>query len=474
MGVCLSSPHAFQSNICLRPNASKQSIARSIIIKQSSAISYAAPMLPVIFLCGPIGVLQGIYAKYFNVPLSMIASVLLIARLFDAITDPAIGYYADRYYAKGGSRKLFVAIGCGLLIVSCGFLYMPVDNIGKGYLLTFFLMFYLAFTLFEIPHLAWAGDLAENNNDKNLLYSYRAIGSMLGGFIFYAIPLLPIFETKEITPEIMKWAFLIASIMMIPALHICISVTPDSHNSSVNKKLYSDESTSLAYHSIVANKPLLIFLLACFFTIFGSGMSNILLFIFVDTYLGMGEQFALAYMVSFAFGLGFVKLAYHIAPHWGNQNTWIVGIIIMSIGILGIALLKPTSDPKMLLYWMVLAIGGGAIMLVMIPPLLSNIVDYGTWKFGRERSATYFSLFTLLNKSVGACAGALALGIAGWFGFDPSMTDHNELSVHGLLLGFIWLPLLMFSVAVGFVLSIPINVEQHRVIRNRLDARVKK
>ena len=66
-------------------------------LTQFQGIAYGLPLLSLYFLFGPITLLQGIYAKHFGLGLTIIASVLLIARVFDAVTDPLIGYCADRY-----------------------------------------------------------------------------------------------------------------------------------------------------------------------------------------------------------------------------------------------------------------------------------------------------------------------------------------------------------------------------------------
>ena len=89
-------------------------------------VAYGLPLLPLYFLFGPITILQGIYVKYFGLPLTAVATVLLIARLFDAVTDPIIGYCADRYYTRHGSRKPLIVVGGLLFIISSWFLYVPV------------------------------------------------------------------------------------------------------------------------------------------------------------------------------------------------------------------------------------------------------------------------------------------------------------------------------------------------------------
>ena len=163
----------------------------------SRGAAYALPVFGVHFLIGPLTIIQGIYAKYFGLALTAVAMVLLISKLFDAVTDPIIGYLSDRYHAHTGSRKLFVICGSLLFIVAGYFLFVPGgfdtwethSHVTTGYFLVWFLVFYLAFTLFEIPHLAWGNELAASSQEKTVIYSWRTLGVSLGSLLFFAIPL---------------------------------------------------------------------------------------------------------------------------------------------------------------------------------------------------------------------------------------------------------------------------------------------
>ena len=91
------------------------------------SLIFSLPVVGVMFLYGPLGIIQGIYAKYFGFSLTTIAIVFMIARLFDAVSDPLIGYLSDRYYQRNGSRKRFVLLGAILLFTSSYLLYVPAD-----------------------------------------------------------------------------------------------------------------------------------------------------------------------------------------------------------------------------------------------------------------------------------------------------------------------------------------------------------
>jgi glycoside/pentoside/hexuronide:cation symporter, GPH family len=453
-------------------------------LSSSQSAAYGLPLVSIYFLLGPITILQGIYAKHFGLALTTIATVLLIARLFDAITDPVIGYCADHYYSRCGNRKPFIIIGAVLFIISSWFLYVPLGfdpeqgytRVSVGYFLGWFLAFYLAYTLFEIPHMAWGSELAGDSQSKNTVYGIRSFFLFLGSLLFFAMPLLPWFETNEFTPQTLKWSVLVAGALMLPMLYLCIKHVPnrsvlsltDSHHGRLSPK----ESPRVVLRAIFGNKPLMILTGAHICTGFGSGMWFTLLFIFVDAYLDLGQHFALVFVISFALSLVALRLWFVLAKRWGKQITWMAGMVLVVFGTIGTGLLSPETTGRFeLLLCMTLALGGYGAFNIMVTSLLSDIVDYGTWKFGNDRAATYFSLYTFINKTVGALGGALGLAVAGWAGFDLTATSHSDAAIAGLRLGVAWIPVAFIVLSIVFIAQIPITARRHAIIHRRLYSR---
>lgn len=439
----------------------------------SIGLAYGLPVLPLYFLFGPITILQGIYAKYFGISLATIAVVLFVARLFDAIADPVIGYCADRYHDRYGNRKPFIVFGGVLFIISSWYLYVPPDNVSEEYFLVWFLIFYLGYTLFEIPHLAWGSDLTAESNDKNKVYGLRSFFMFLGSLFFFAIPLLPWSHGSEFTPETLKWSVFLAALLLLPLLLFGFRAVP---NSSAKSNYIRNQSTQKKLNhlllAIVTNKPLLTLSAAHIFSGLGWGMWLTILFLFVDVYLKLGEQFSLIYTISFSISILALGVWYQVAHFWGKATAWFSGLTLVLIGLIGNGVLVAgQSQWYSLLLCMTLILSGIAAYNIVVPSLLSDIVDYGTWKYGDDRAATYFSLYTFINKAVAALGGALGLAIASWFEFDPTANIQSEDTVLGLRLVVSWIPAIMICLSIAFVLKIPINARRHAIIIRRLNAR---
>ena len=147
-------------------------------------IFYALPRISSVSLFAPIHVVQGIYAKHYGLSLTTIAGILLFARLFDAITDPVIGYLSDKSRIKTGTRKPTMILGAAVLVSSAYFLYSPPENVSALYFAFWFVVFYLGFTLFNIPHLAWGGEISHGTHEKTQTYTLRTAVGYSGTVLF--------------------------------------------------------------------------------------------------------------------------------------------------------------------------------------------------------------------------------------------------------------------------------------------------
>ncbi len=83
-----------------------------------AGISYGAMGLPLAFVALPLYVhLPNYYASNFGISLATLGAILLLARLFDAFTDPLLGRLSDALFARSHRWVLGVGACTGLLMV---------------------------------------------------------------------------------------------------------------------------------------------------------------------------------------------------------------------------------------------------------------------------------------------------------------------------------------------------------------------
>ena len=442
-----------------RAQSSEGSVSSTIVV------AYSLPLLSLDFLVAPImSILQGIYAKYYGLELTAIASVLIIARIFDGVTDPLIGYFSDRARA----RKPFVLVGGGLFIVCAYFLFSPPENVSTGYFLFWYLTFYFSWTLFYVPHLSWGSELASGYEERSRLFTVRAGFLIFGQTAFYALPYLPILPGNEFTPETLRLAVLISAVLSVAALYWMAKAVPDRVAQRKSEK--PRESILSVARAIYRNKPLLIFVAAQSLSGLGMGMWLGLLFIYLDTYLQLGSAAAAFFLLGNICSLASLPLWLRYANMVGKARAWATSTVMFVVLIAAIGFLEPGVGFWLPLILMCAFYFANGCAHVVAPSILADTVDYGKWKFGGDRAGTYFSFFALLGKvSAGLGAGA-SLGIAGMFNYDPSLRENTEQAVFGLKLAFAVAPVLLIAASLAFILMTPITKRRHETIRKRLNA----
>ena len=436
----------------------------------AQGLAYSLPVIVTCFLFYPVQMLlAGIYAKYFGLALTTIATIVFAARLFDAITDPLIGYCSDRYRARTGTRKPWIVTGSVLLVICSYFLWVPPSDVNVVYFLGWYFAFYLAWTIVDIPHLAWGGELTTCGHEKTRVYSLQVLCRVFGGLLFTAVPFLPFFASTGFTPETLKWSVLASSVVVFPLLVLCVTLAPNGRASIKPKK----ESFRLLYHAIIQNKPLLILLAGYFLISLSYGMYIGLSFIFADTYLGLGDKFPMIFSISLFASFAGAWVPYKLSIVLDKAKIYGVAVIVSAMALISAAFVEPgvaSFIPFTVLTSLIFSCN--AVLQVIVPSLLSDIIDYSSWKFGADRAATYFSTYLFLQKTNVGMGGAFGLALIGWYGFDATAVTHTQESILGLRLAIAYAPALLMISALFLISKLPINERRHAAIQQRLASRI--
>ena len=416
-------------------------------------------------------VLPGIYAKQYQIPLTMISLVIVIGRLTDIVTDLIVGHLSDRYYTKSGSRIPFIVSGIFLTCLSYWFLFMPQQGVTVSYFAAWSILFYLGITLYAIPYAAVAGELAKDARQRTSLFGYKSIGTYCGIIAFLCIPLLPIFSSTAVTIETMNVSAIIAVCLSVPALFIFLYNFSSARNKKTNKDEQHAQPANIrtVVKNIIGNRPFLIFIIAHISMSLAWGCYAGLGFILMDSYLGIGEYY-IYILISFTLAAFiFSPVAVFLSARFGKKITFCLSgvCILLTVPLLPFAFSGHYTLPIMFIT-NILVGAANAIGSITAQSLVTNISDYGTLKSGHERNASYFSFFGMANKIGYSAGAAFSVGLVGWFGFDPASKEHAPNVAIGFELALIWLPGLMALISIISMSIVPINERRHDIINRRL------
>src|SRR6185295_14934549 len=91
-------------------------------------------------------ILPSLYAKYATLSLAAVGAMFGVMRIFDAITDPLIGYWSDQTRTRWGARKPWVVAGGVLTTLSSFMLFLIPPQAGIVYFAGWSMLFYLGYT----------------------------------------------------------------------------------------------------------------------------------------------------------------------------------------------------------------------------------------------------------------------------------------------------------------------------------------
>ena len=127
------------------------------------------------------------YNQVLELPGTLAGLALMIALLFDAVTDPVAGSLSDNWRSRLGRRHPFMyASAVPLALAFTGLLWPPGDAESLGnwglfaWLTAFAILTRGAMTLYHVPHLALGAEMTENYNERNRIVAFRQFFSALG------------------------------------------------------------------------------------------------------------------------------------------------------------------------------------------------------------------------------------------------------------------------------------------------------
>jgi Na+/melibiose symporter-like transporter len=427
-------------------------------------LAFGLVNLPLSMLMSPTAaVLPNFYLEYSAVTLAGLATATLVARVFDGLTDPLIGYLSDR----SGRRKPWMIAGGGLVAAGAWFLYNPGPESGLAHLLAWYLVVTLGWTLIEIPHTAMAAELSRDYHERSRIALWRQLLGFAGGVLFMASPMLLAGGGTRFTPGVMRALAVFIMVALPLALLLLWLAVPEPRRRVQSQRVRIAD----LYRSLRETPPLRYFLLTQVLFGLATGAVASLFVIYASHYLGLADKvphIALPMTLAMALGMpAWLQVMKRVEKH----RAW----SIAAVGMIATLLAVPGLEPGERSLWPMIAImasfgfflGSSSIAL---PSLLADIVDYDVWRNRQDRAAIFFSfqaIVTKLNQGVG---GAIALGIPAWFGFAPQ-AETGATAALGLKIAFVAWPCVLLVPMLWLAWRYPLGRRAHGILARRLATR---
>ena len=133
--------------------------------------------------------------SFLGIPIALAGAVTTAVLVFDIISDPIIGYFSDKTVSRFGRRAPWMLIGSVVLALAMiGLFAVPESfniNASLIWVIIFFLISTLGFTMVSIPYGAMAGEMTLDKKERSSMTAWRmafaSLGILIGGAL---IPIL--------------------------------------------------------------------------------------------------------------------------------------------------------------------------------------------------------------------------------------------------------------------------------------------
>lgn len=427
-----------------------------------------------------------------NISLSQAGIVVMIATLWDAVTDPVMGIVTDRTRSRTGKHRRYLLWGIPLLLISYSLLWNSFGISGKGAMVYYILVYMLyktAYTVIGVPHTAMLPELAP---EYNLRTQYNSVGYLFNsaGMVpayLLAVAVLMIFGSNDNITSASKSPFLVIGIVLSVFFSTAVFLTYKNtrERSSLGDSVepldvkYVLREYALVFKNRSFRQYFIMSLAYQFSTVFYANSRVYYIKYLANQY----SSYALFTAVAGVAEAGAFPLNYALTMKYGKKKCGNIVTPLMVAG-LAIGLIMQSGNGKFSVLWFLLmmlsmilypfGMSGLGFVSTNIFPDLTDVDELIT---GRRREGVISTFSTLIKKSISGVMAAFVGFILQYFGlitgdrvseYEKStgkMFAQSANAIIGVRICVAVIPIVAALIALYLLKKFKMTKEDHNMIR---------
>ncbi|MEM8643026.1 MAG: MFS transporter [Cyanobacteria bacterium P01_G01_bin.54] len=332
-------------------------------------------------------------------------SVLLIARVWDAVLDPLVGWLSDHTESRWGRRYPWMVVGSVPFGVSFALLLwaIPAAPVTWRWLWAsaIAVLFYTAFTIVMVPYTTLGAELTAEYDERTRLISTKAAFSIASS-IFALIIARIVFAL--VADDVLKYQIVggICGAIATVSILICVWGTRERFDAvqKVRQRRVKPPQMSIfkQLRTAASNRPFLFIVGIYLCSWLGLQVTAAILPYFVVEWMGRTEQdftqMALTFQITALLMMFFWR---RLTVHLGKKAIYLWGIPLTLVAQLGFFALQPGQIVFM--YGLCVLAGMGLSAAYFVPwSMLPDAVDFDELRTGKRREGVFSGLMIQIKK----------------------------------------------------------------------------
>lgn len=431
------------------------------------------------------------YSNIFGLSLLDAGVLVMVTRIWDAVSDPMMGILADRTNTSKGKYRPYL-LWFAVPFAVCGILLFTTPDFAyAGKLLWAYVTYILMMTVYtgiNVPYGAMLGVITDKSEEKTVFSSYRMFFAYGGSFIALAAwePLCSLFEKTMGASPATSWqmAMIVIAVACLVLFLLCFAMTREVVRTTSVVSIGKD------FKALLHNRPWWLLIGAALsFNLFNTVRGATVAYFFADVIGADAHMWLFGLSVLFYSGLFLsigevanmvgVALTVPIAGRIGKKSTFILVnalLIVLSIGFFFLPV-SSVGFLLMLLFQICISVLTG-IMSPLVWSMYADVADYSEHRFHTASTGLIFSSSSMAQKFGGAIGGAAVLWlldacgyIARLDGVSGAGTVQPESAISCLWTLMTFIPAAVAAIAIIAVWAYPLTTARMKTIDKELRVR---
>ncbi len=337
--------------------------------------------------------------------------IMLVARFWDAVTDPAMGLISDNTRSRMGRRKPYFAVGVPLIFLSFVILWNPVGFSAEGlrvaYAMGAYVFLNTVTTLVMVPYQAMAAELTLDYNERASIATTRMIFSFGSTLVCALMPSYIINAFADIRTGYIVMAACFGLFFAVPWAFMVRGVHENPAFMNTPRVKLQDALKALAAPFRVRSFRLFIpMYLGVFMTL---DIVSMLFSYFMTYHIGRPDLLSIVLGLLVVCQLLFLPVVSACMKRLGKAPTFSIGCVLWVVFCLVTWLLQP-GQPVVFVFLLAAGMGFSiAFPMVAVHAAFGDVTDAGELIIGRRAEGSFSGVQTFLRKCAAAGSNALAL-----------------------------------------------------------------